>query len=91
MGSVSCGRGVKGWRLAGCTRSSLSVTSAEPRDSLEYCTTLVAQQIVPFVEKVGFLISGNCYVISQKEEQNIPPLPSPPPLSAPSLFCLGYF
>jgi len=67
------------------------VPSAEPRDSLDYCTTVVAQQIVPLVKKSGFLISGNCYVISQKKEQNIPPLPSPPPFSAPSLFCLVYF
>lgn len=70
------------------------VPSAEPRDSLDYSTTLVARQIVPFAKKkkkVGFLLSGNCYVISQKEEQNIPPLTSPPPFSAPSLFCLVYF
>lgn len=68
------------------------VPSAEPRGSLDYCTTLAAQQIVSFVKKkVVFLISGNCYVIPQKKEQNIPPLPSPPPFSAPSLFCLVYF
>lgn len=30
------------------------VPSAEPRGSLDYCTTLVAQQIVSFVKKSGF-------------------------------------
>lgn len=44
-----------------------------------------------FCKKVGFLISGNCYVISQREEQNIPRFHphlrfQPPVYSAWSIF-----
>lgn len=46
------------WKRSGtrkmCKKVAYPVSSAEPRDRLDYCTTLVAQQIVPFVRKWVF-------------------------------------
>lgn len=47
-----------GWKRSGtakmCKKVAYPVSSAEHRDRLDYCTTLVAQQIVPFVKKWVF-------------------------------------
>lgn len=82
------------WKRSGtgkmCKKVTYPVSSVEPRDRLDYCTTLVAQQIVPFV-KSGFFNQWQLLCDFSGRGAKHTPLPSPPPFSAPSLFCLVYF
>lgn len=89
-GSAGCTGGVRAYRLERCTESGLSTSLGQAQRQPRLLHNTHGTAICAFCKKNGFFKSVAICVISQKEEQNIPLLPSPPPLSAPSLFCLVY-